>query len=332
MKVFARSARTLTQVTLPTAEQRSGVFLLHRVDGSTAPIPLQNPINGSKFYNGSITSNQMTQFSTAVLNALPANTVAVAGANGFGNNYISTPRGTVQDDKGDFRLDHKWNEKLSLFFRYSEHQATIIDPNSILGAAGGSQANGTVHIFNQQVAAGATYTINSNSLLDARVAYTWNEGGKTPYGLGQPSLLIANGITNGIPTDPAISRSLNGQAVSGFTAFGGQTSNPQFQNPFVIDPKVNYTLIHGNHSIKIGYEFQSHLNRHRRLQSSVWFGYVWRRLPRPSLLLTAQRDRFRPRPFHAHRPIPPRATRLPRRSRRPATLPTSCSAIAARTS
>ena len=250
-------SKTLTQVTLPTAEQRSGVFLLHRVDGSTAPIPLQNPINGSKFYNGSITSNQMTQFSTAVLNALPANTVAVAGANGFGNNYISTPRGTVQDDKGDFRLDHKWNEKLSLFFRYSEHQATIIDPNSILGAAGGSQANGTVHIFNQQVAAGATYTINSNSLLDARVAYTWNEGGKTPYGLGQPSLLIANGITNGIPTDPAISRSLNGQAVSGFTAFGGQTSNPQFQNPFVIDPKVNYTLIHGNHSIKIGYEFQS---------------------------------------------------------------------------
>ena len=39
--------------------------------------------------------------------------------------------------------------------------------------------------------------------------------------------------------------------------FGAQSSNPQFQNPFAIDPKINYTIIHGHNSIKVGYEFQA---------------------------------------------------------------------------
>ena len=250
-------SKSLTQVSLPTAEQRSGVFLLHTAAGGTLPIPLQNPVTGRVYASGVIPTADMTPFAQAVLAALPATNVGVTGALGFSNNYLSTPRGTVKDDKGDLRLDHKWNDRLSLFFRYSQHEANIVDGNSIPGAAGGSQVNGNVHIYNQQVAAGSTYTLTPSSLLDARVAFTWNEGGKTPVGRGQPSLLIANGITNGIPTDPRISRSLNGQAVSGFTQFGAQTSNPQFQNPFVVDPKVNYTFIHGIHSVKIGYEYLS---------------------------------------------------------------------------
>jgi len=31
----------------------------------------------------------------------------------------------------------------------------------------------------------------------------------------------------------------------------------RFQNPFAIDPKVNYTFLHGRNSIKTGYEFQA---------------------------------------------------------------------------
>ena len=249
-------SKGLTQSVLPNADQRAGIFVLHRVDGSTAPIPLRNPVTGVVYSNGVIPATDMTAFAKAVLAALPANNVPVAGATGFGNNYLATPRGTVKDDKGDLRLDHKWNEKLSLFFRYSQHEATIVDPVPIPGNAGGN-SNGNVHIYNQQVAAGATYTVTPSSLLDARVAFTWNEGGKFPYGLGQPSLLTTNGITDGIPTDPRISRILNGQAIGGFSQLGAQTSNPQFQNPYVINPKVNYTFIHGKHSMKVGYEYQS---------------------------------------------------------------------------
>jgi hypothetical protein len=61
----------------------------------------------------------------------------------------------------------------------------------------------------------------------------------------------------GLPTSSRIARSLNDQNVSSFSQFGSQSSNPQFQNPFAIDPKINYTLIHGHNSIKVGYEYQA---------------------------------------------------------------------------
>ena len=43
--------------------------------------------------------------------------------------------------------------------------------------------------------------------------------------------------------------------VTGFTAFGEQTTNPQFTNPTLANPKVNYTFLKGSHSFKIGYEY-----------------------------------------------------------------------------
>ena len=239
--------KTFQAATIPTADQRNGIFL-----NNGAPIPLRNPLTGKTYANGIIPAADQTPFARAVLAALPATTIS-----GFSNNYINFPRGTIQDDKGDLRLDHKLSERLSLFGRFSRHQATIFDPSILTGPDGGSSNNNNVHIYNQQIAFGGTYTITPSSLLDARMAVGWNEGGKTPYGLGQPSLLIANGITNGIPTDPRISRTLNGQSISGFIQLGAQTSNPQFQNPFAINPKVNYTLLHGRQSIKVGYEYQS---------------------------------------------------------------------------
>ena len=53
-----------------------------------------------------------------------------------------------------------------------------------------------------------------------------------------------------------IVRSLNGQSISGFTQLGNQTSSPQFQNPTIYNPKVNYTWVHGKQSMKVGYELQ----------------------------------------------------------------------------
>ena len=50
--------------------------------------------------------------------------------------------------------------------------------------------------------------------------------------------LEANGIT-GLPTDPRVQGALNSQSVNGFSQFGRQGSNPQFQNPFVVNPKID---------------------------------------------------------------------------------------------
>ncbi len=255
----------VTTVTLPNAEQRQGLFLLHYKDPTIAPAPitLRNPVTGTVFNTGNI-SAQATPFAKAVLAALPANnsTSSLGGAAGaiaydtIANNYIASPRGTIQDDKGDARIDHTFNQKLSVFGRYSEHRGAIFDPPTVLGRAGGN-ANTNVHLFNRQIAGGATWVISSNKLFDIRFAYTKNEGGKTPYGQGNPSLLTENGITNGVPTDPSIMRDLNAQSVSGFTQFGAQSSSPQFQNPTIYDPKGNFTWVRGKHSMKFGYEYQA---------------------------------------------------------------------------
>ena len=129
-------------------------------------------------------------------------------------------------------------------------------PGNIDGPAGGNN-NGNVHLLNRQIAVGATYSLSSRSIIDARFGVGWNQGGKTPIGVGAMSLLAQAGITDGIPTDPAVVRPLNGQVVTGFSQFGDQTSNPQFQNPFVLNPKVNYTFLRGRHALKFGYEYQS---------------------------------------------------------------------------
>ncbi|HEY4354994.1 MAG TPA: TonB-dependent receptor [Acidobacteriaceae bacterium] len=242
-----------TAVTLPNAEQRAGTFLLHRVDGTTAPIPLYNPVTGTDFFNGNVTP-QATKFGLAVLAALPANTSPLA-YNTFSNNFVGSPRGTIVDDKGDVRIDHTFNSKWSVFGRYSQHATTIFDPPTVTGRAGGN-ANANVIIKNKQVAGGTTWIMSSNKLLDVRMAWTQNTGAKTPYGQGHSSLLTENGITDGLPTDASIVRDLNAQSVSGFTQFGAQPSSPQFQNPTIYNPKANFTYVRGKQSMKIGYEYQ----------------------------------------------------------------------------
>jgi hypothetical protein len=82
------------------------------------------------------------------------------------------------------------------------------------------------------------------------------EGGKTPISAGTEALSLKLGLPNA-PTDERFTGGAYAQEVTGFTAFGVQSSNPQFQNPFVVNPKANFAKIAGPHSVKIGYEFQS---------------------------------------------------------------------------
>jgi hypothetical protein len=226
--------------TLPTPAQRAGNF----------GIPLRNPVTGDVYPTGQVPASAVTPFARAVLNELPTPTQA-----GISNNYTITPRGTINDDKGDARVDHTFNDRWTIFGRYSEHRGSIFDPPGIPGRAGGN-SNGNVNIQNRNIVGGATWTISANKLLDIRFGWSRNLGGKFPIGQGQPSLLVENGITDGLPTDPLVVRSLNAQSVTGFSQFGAQPSNPQFQNPTIYNPKANFTWIKSKHSMKFGYEWQ----------------------------------------------------------------------------
>jgi len=68
-------------------------------------------------------------------------------------------------------------------------------------------------------------------------------------------MLALYGIT-GLSEDPQLTGGLTSQSINGFNALGRQATNPQFQNPIVWNPKVNYSWIVKRHALKAGYEFQ----------------------------------------------------------------------------
>ncbi len=248
--------------TVPTLNQsgRSALALANGgytfLSGSStengSAVPLVNPTTGVTYPNGVIPFNDpaVSAFAKGVINALPS---ANAPGGAYTNNYASLPPDTIHDDKGDIRMDYTLGQKTTAFFRYSEHQGIIASPPNIQGPAGGN-SNGTVNIFNQQAAGGVTHAFNQNAILDARFAFTLTDGGKAPYGANQATL--ETGIV-GLPTSSTVTRSLNVQSVNTFSQFGNQGSNPQFQDPTVYNPKVNFTLLKGRNQIKFGYEYQA---------------------------------------------------------------------------
>jgi hypothetical protein len=239
---FRYIATAYATSTLPTALERQGIFT------EAYTIPLKNPLTGAVYANGIIPTAAQSPFAQAILAALPANTVS-----GTSNNYTQLSRTTDQSDKGDFRVDYDRSERLKVFGRFSKQRFNILSGPGIPGPAGGNSA-GYQYGYNTQIASGLTYVLSPKSLLEGRVAFTWTQSGKNPATMGLPSLLQQFGI-GGLPPLTSSAPSLNVQAVTDWTAFGTQTSNPAIVNPYTWNPKVNYTRQIGRHSIKAGYEY-----------------------------------------------------------------------------
>ena len=58
----------------------------------------------------------------------------------------------------------------------------------------------------------------------------------------------------GLPEDRTITGGLTPQTIQGYSALGRQATNPQFQNPFVTNPRLTYTLTLGRQTLKLGAE------------------------------------------------------------------------------
>jgi hypothetical protein len=232
--------------TLPTAAAKTGDLSGYFRSGQNPTI--QNPITGAVYANGIVPQAAITPFAQAVLSALPTPNLP-----GTSNNYESAPADTTNTDKGDGRFDYYISQRVSLFVRYSQNETSIFSPPAIPGPAGGN-ANGNVFIRNKQAVPGITWTISPTSILEARVGADYTEGGKNPIALGTP---VGGFAVPNLPTDSSVAGGLYSlNMAGGLSQFGRQNSNPQYQNPLVIDPKVNFTKIVGRHSLKTGFEYQ----------------------------------------------------------------------------
>ncbi|MEO8657629.1 MAG: TonB-dependent receptor [Bryobacteraceae bacterium] len=237
---FRRTESAVTFATIPTLNQRAGIM-----SG-----PIRNPLTGEVFGDGKIPAAQISPFAAAVFAELPAPNLP-----GISNNLQTLPKQPTETDKGDIRYDHSVSDKLTFQGRYSHRLQNIQVPASIPGLAGGN-SNGNIRVMSWQILGGATYTVSARSVLEFRFGASHTDAGKTPWFVGTPSLASKFGFPN-YPTDPRYTGGLYGQSINGYTGLGVQGSNPQFQNPTVINPKVNYSLLLGKHSLKAGWEMQA---------------------------------------------------------------------------
>lgn len=249
---FRQVLKPLSVLTLPTQDELSGKLV----------VPVQNPITGEVYQpgagpnavaGGGIPTSAINPLSSQIVsycNKLDAVLPTIGVAT---NDYPVAVPFTDNADKGDLRLDYQQNASSSWFLRVSDRKEDGKNFPAIPLPLDG-QTNGNIYILDQQVALGNTHLFGMNKVLDARVGLSRTKAGKFTDSIGDnafniPGLPSLAGISGGLP-------SVGITGFTGFTGFGRPSTNPQWQYPSLLDPKVNFTWIKGNHSLKFGYEYE----------------------------------------------------------------------------
>jgi hypothetical protein len=191
------------------------------------------------------------------LGALPGKCTVTAGLAGSGvatSDCALNQTFTDHADKGDLRLDFQQNKNSSWFLKVSDRKEVGKNYN-LLPEPIDMQTNGHILVHDEQIALGYTQLIGSNKVLDARLGLSGTKAGKWTFAIGDTS--FPTGSIPNLPSIAGISGGLPSMAISGgFTSFGRQGTNPQWQNPSLLDPKVNLSWVKGKHSLKFGYEYE----------------------------------------------------------------------------
>jgi hypothetical protein len=236
---FRQLQRYLNFDSIPSSTDRVGVL----------PVSVYDPVTRTVYpANTQIPMAQLNPFAATVLSQLPTQ-----NGPGRSNNYEALLLVRDYYDKYDAKLDWNLSDKQTGFIRFSQRKDLQYYQPDIPGLSGGN-GNGYIHAISQQAAVGYTWTLTPSSLLDTRFAFDHILAGKQPPYLGGPSMQQLYGIP-GLPMMPDLTGGLNTQSISGFSQLGRQTSNPQFQNPTVFNPKINFSHIIGRHALKMGYEW-----------------------------------------------------------------------------
>ena len=244
---YRQTLSPLYVLTLPTQNEINGILV----------VPVKNPLTGVTYPAGTAIpgsainplSAQILKYYAPFASQLPVSGLASSGLNQ--DDYAKEVPFTDKSDKGDLRLDYQQNPSSSWFLRVSDRKETGVNHPTIPLPLDG-QANGNIRILDQQVALGYTHLFGANKVLDARLGLSRTKAGKYTLSIGQNDFTIP-----GLQTVPSfIEGGLPSVSITGFTAFGRQSTNPQWQNPALLDPKLNFTWVKGKHSLKFGYEYE----------------------------------------------------------------------------
>jgi hypothetical protein len=240
---FRQTLKPLSVLTLPTQNELNGILV----------VTVHDPLTGVDYPAGTPIAN-INPISAQIISffkqipGLPVSGSATTGV--ASNDYAVQAPFTDNADKGDLRLDYQQSPSSSWFLRVSDRKENGKNFPTIPLPLDG-QTNGQIRILDQQVALGYTHLFGASKVLDARLGLSRTKAGKYSFSIGDDAITIP-----GLPTNPVVAGGLPSTSVSGFTAFGRQSTNPQWQDPSLLDPKVNFTWVKGKHSLKFGYEYE----------------------------------------------------------------------------
>ena len=251
---FRQTLQPTVVGTVPTLNELNGILAVNVQDPWAPGTYLQA---GTSIFTSPDIDPTAKKIALAYKNVLPANCQVTSGSATTGIASSNCPTNapfTDKSDKGDLRLDFQQSEKTSWFLKIDDRKETAINYPTLPEPIDG-EANGVIKILDRQVALGYNHILSANKIIDARFALSGTRAGKWSKAIGN-NAFTSTDIPN-LPSIPGVTGGLPEMIISGgFTKFGHQPTNPQWQNPSVLDPKVNYTWVKGKHSLKFGYEYE----------------------------------------------------------------------------
>ncbi len=258
----ARRERSFVN-TVPLAEVRRGDFTAVRdiFDPSTtmAQAGTSSGFVRSPFPGRMIPSNRFDSVTSRLIQAYPLPQRA-----GLVNNHTSVRKEKQKWDQGDLRVDWNWNERNTVFARYSR-QDTITTRPSTFEPATVTGLSTPLGLGNEDTFAGDSvlkahhavlnwvHTYTPTFLMEGKIGFNrfdltyLQEGATTGARLGEQ--LGVRGSNQGPQSDgiPIFSP-------AGFSGIGQTRSLPIFRIENAIHPSVNFTNLRGKHTVKFGLE------------------------------------------------------------------------------
>ena len=238
---FRQLQRYLNFDSIPSMTDRQGIL----------PVTVVNPLTGVVYpANTQIPIAQLNPFAATVLSGLPP-------TNGPGRSNNDEALLLIRDygDKFDAKLDGQINDRMTAFLRFSQRkdlQYYAARPHRTVRRRRQRLHSRRSIRTRRSATPGPSRRPRSSKL--AWVSRTCSPARCRRIWAARACQSMFGGF-QGLPTTPNLTGGLNTQTITGLTALGRQTSNPQFQNPTSWDPKLNYSKTMGRHSLKVGYEF-----------------------------------------------------------------------------
>ena len=176
-----------------------------------------------------------------------------------------------QVNSTDGRIDHKINDKDSIFGRYSflkQHRQDAPWTSNPIAGNGGFATD--YNIKNQGLALGETHVFSSTAVNQARFGFSRDRAVSGPIGLTLGTSNAADYGLTGIPASP-YTAGLPPIYISGFVTLGTDRFRPQYQVASVYQFIDTFNKLLGNHSVMAGYEYHRNADNFLDLQAPQGF-------------------------------------------------------------